>query len=366
MKFVEGVETIRFLLNNYRWKYVAGDRSALVSARLLTPPVPGVVILDATASTNSTYTHQTKVYDILDLPRVRDYKNAELVAHVTNVKGGKRGESEEIARHALVEVGAVHGDALLQRRVLIVTHKRHAEAFRAYWCAAGFTTAKYDAEDRLLSGNLDVAWYGDVDGANRWSWADTVVIPTLLYYDVASDIMAIDALARRRPTNETLRYQDPGVLQRLREERVVLALAQALGRANIRDRADVTGACAPAVFHVFLPKSTANVRWPNIVAGTEGQLKGLRATERIEPDGPALDRGTWPDLIALVRSVGRVDRALAMRRLGMSSSLWDKMVKASKEPAMVTVLEAVGLQLVYAPRRGRSGWPMPAFVAAKS
>jgi hypothetical protein len=347
----------------YRWRYSSGTYSAVVGAKMLTPPTRGFMVLDATGRTNAIYAGRPDEFDMKG-PRekVRSYQSSTFTLHVTREKNGKMADTKRVAQTSLSKMQAIYTKAgLLKRKILLVTAERHEEIVRDYWESAGFERAVIDeATGTLMSGNLAVTHWGATDGKCLWSDFDTLVVPTLLYADLATDIGQYWLDQREEPTTAKLRATPPGALKRIRCNRVLNALVQVGGRICIRRTVDDEGNTLPAELHAFAQKDVRQVDYNDIALGLAGELEDIKVVVDVESDEKPRGKGTtlYGALLDLVKGLPAGERLYqegACKRLGISETSWERLVRAAKPGgALAPLLPLVGGALGFEEQRAKA------------
>jgi hypothetical protein len=254
----EGLTALRRHLAAYRWSESNRRERTLVGSRLLLPPGAGQVILDATGKLNNVYLARPDAYRLVPMTPVRDYRRVTL--HLARTKGtGKwamRKRGPEIIQQALDAVLAHYGDAVKDRRVLVVTNKDSEDALRAVWASAGFRS-------------LDVAHWNRIDGRNDWRDCDTLVIITLPWAKASLDLSTYMAVHGVELDDRDLNAP-PDEVREIRETRIAAELAQAIGRIRLRRMTAPDGGCEPCDVFIRFPHSYG------VILNTDHVIEGLR------------------------------------------------------------------------------------------
>jgi hypothetical protein len=252
----------------FRWLHGAGpSKTSIMGGNLLLPPLE-TVVLDATGALNNVYRELPEEYRVLDMPKVRNYEAVVTRVQFTDEGTGKATVTKKgdiLAKAAIDGVLRHYGPRANERHVLVVSHLAGVPHFEAYGTKAGFADYK-------------VAHYGAIDGRNDWRDFDTLVVPSLLHTDPASDLLAYQEL-RGHQLDAAGLNAPPDAVKMISETKVTAALAQAFGRIRLRKMIDADGRCAPCDVFVRMPSGTRDVVSARIVAALQLALPGLTVTD---------------------------------------------------------------------------------------
>ncbi len=328
------IAAIRRHLASYRW--ISGERktTTLSGPRLLLlPPTAQGVLLDATARLNNVYRRRPDVFDILDLPLVRDYSTVTIYEARTRGtgKGNITLRSREKAAETLTALIEHYGDQARERRVLVVVAKDARPSFEA-------SPLRHQFKEYA------VAHWNAIDGRNDWSKFDTLVVASLHYGSrsqdpnvyMAAEGIELDDIALNRP---------PADVRQVRELRIAATLAQAVGRIRLRSMVDPQGGCLPCDVFLRLPSWRYYVDADAILGHLRLVLPGvqvkpwpgahhpLRREGRPSRVGPALEAALLACAEAL--PVGATVKAKVVRELAKvgSHDAWAQCFRRAADPA---------------------------------
>jgi len=260
----EAVTAIRRHLAAYRWSAAQGPRTTLSGHRLLLMP-PGThgVVLDATARLNNVYRGRPDQFEVRDVPRVRQYGAVSVYVAKTAKTGKTLRSQRDGAERADATLQAVldrYGDAASNRRVLVVC-AANGETF--------FSSSSYAGRFAVLA----TAHWNKLDGRNDWREFDTLVIATLPYTRVSTDLNTYMAV-RGEELDDAGLNQPPDDVRVVRETRVAAQIAQAIGRIRLRTMKDESGACEPCDVFLRLPNWRLMVDADRLLDAVLGTLPG--------------------------------------------------------------------------------------------
>ena len=229
----------------YRWVAGETERAAVSGHRLLLMPAgTHGVILDATGHLNNVYLNRPDQFDILPLPRVRDY--GTVAVYVANTKDtGKTHRNRQVgaerAERILRDVLAHYGERATERRALVVCAMNSENFYTASPLAQEFA-------------ELKVGHWNALDGRNDWQDFDTVVIATLNYGLLSTDLNTYMAVRGEELDDEALNAcADADEVRAIRETRIAAEVAQAIGRIRLRRMTTEDGRCEPCDVFLRLP-----------------------------------------------------------------------------------------------------------------
>ena len=267
------------LLRDWAWYTKARKEHLITTAWFLVPDegINGAVCLDATAEVNIIYKLFPELFEIVQVPKARSYRNVRLIYTYGEHTGRDRvvEDAEAIVKEMVVNVQELYCGAAALRRgnviplqnlsVLFVTHQAVEPAVMAWTKNAGF-------------GKVDVGHWNALDGRNDWSEYTTEVILSqphrdpitpLNIFQVVAGPLGVDALNSSEPR----KWQEwENITQAIETSYFVVENTQAMGRIRMRRTVDAHGNCHPVDVIIRLPKKHG----PGLLAGLETALPGIQ------------------------------------------------------------------------------------------
>ncbi len=317
----EAVKGCEALLQS--WAYYAKHygNHTLNTAKLIVPAgLPGVVVLDATASSNFLWTllddHAVKV----PIPtNTRSYSRVTLHVARTSSGLGKRAMSENASGRVNGALKAVEGIVGSDRKVFLVCHKDVAAT--AVDLQTNFTA-------------YDVGWYGAIDGKNRWNDFDTAII--LGMYRLPDTwsrnaFMALQGIQDDEWLNSPARWKDyTDVRLEMERRQLTVSIVQAVNRVRCRRVVDADGNCRPTDLFIVLREGDEG---DAILANVVDEMPGVQVEPwEFELDAPAerFRKGSsHAGLVVLLR--GGPPRRLSMASVRSSLGLTENGLKSLKK-----------------------------------
>jgi hypothetical protein len=266
----ETISVLRRHLNTEPWT----DKDYVSSARLLRMPegTKGV-ILDATGALSSVYTARTTEFDVLSITPVRNYQNATIFESPTSATGKVKVKAQalDLADEAVKALSGHYGDAIHQRRLLVVTAADDERVAGDVETSVAFRTAFA----RVGLADFDVATWGAIDGKSKWRDFDTLLIVSLNYGSSTMDTNTWLAIQGLGPDDDALNAADE--IRAIKERRIAASVAQAIGRLKLRTMTSEDGSCEPCDVFIRTPNyKGVGVVAKNIVAAVIQTLHGIQ------------------------------------------------------------------------------------------
>jgi len=313
-------------LSNWNWYAKKLQEHTINTARLIIPDeITGAVILDATANSDVVYQVFDHKVDVIQVPQhARSYANVRLhvsTGHAVGKTSLVRNAKEEASR--LVE--NLTASLPSTRKVLVICHQWMEPHLIAYRDATNFAA-------------FDVGHWGAIDGRNDWQHFDTVVIFGLPYRDKAWSANTFMAI-RGRQSTQWLNSEDRpfknyrDVRRALEVGKLIVGTVQGMNRVQCRRVIDADGNCAPTDVFLLLPGGDSGT---DILEGIKREMPSIQVQPwEYHHSKGRLQRSNFEEALIRLASLmmaGRRSASEVRSELGVSSTHWERLVSAMKDP----------------------------------
>jgi len=318
-----------------------GNKHIFATSKSILPsPLPNVVILDATASSNTTYDLMDGI-NVLSVPKVRNYSNVRL--HVKRMRGvGKGAMSENKEKRSCALINDLGENLCSENSILVCCHENVEATLVSY--APPFN-------------EFSVGYWGAIDGRNDWQDHSAVVIFGLTYLPSLTHILTYAAF-KGMPSQDW--FDEPekrkhgkhrDILRGLEIGHLVTSCVQAINRVRCRKVTSSQGSCMPTSAYIMLPIGTIG---DEILSGIRNQMPGIEVSEwniELEPPQPPKVRKSKVDEAICVQvknmEVGTYSLKDICDSVGASKSSYDRIHRKLKclSGSLYETLESLGATL---------------------
>jgi hypothetical protein len=370
------LRSVEALYARWAWfEVVAGKDETLNSSRVLLPiDLSGVVILDATGRRDTLW--QLMGPDRVEFaevdPSVRNYRNAKV--HIKWIDGGSLGKQKMIehAKHRMLNLVDDLGERWAgqpPKKLLQIVHKKVVEHLdcldQSAYCAPRAIT-KRDSQGNPVEKIVcepHIAHWGSIDGKNKWSDCDTVVLVGLPY---RGSTWAINVfMAVKGPQPEEWFKTAKQVRDEMEVEQMSGSVIQAVNRGRCRKVINAEGDCLPTEIFICLPANKVGRKIEEIL------LEAMPGAERLSwgivldrpdetPTAANADKSTDTRLLAMLRAAEpgqQLTIPFLKEKLGLGRNTMKDLIKRAANTEHRTGQELVEMAVRYVSKMGRGAEP---------